>query len=79
MGLKKLMVNTKVIENKISYCSSQEKGRFGRGKANENIHDSEGSIKNDIRKRNPVNSYDKIIHCNIYESIYHWAKECPNK
>ena len=44
-------------QNKI-YWGSQGKSRFGRGKANQNVHGSGGSINNEVRKRNsPVNSY----------------------
>ena len=62
-----------------SYCSSQGRDRFGRGEANQNINGSGVSINNEVRKRNPVNSYGKVTHCGIYESKYHWAKECPHK
>ena len=66
-------------QNNSYYRGSQGRGRFGRGKANQNIHGSGGSIYNELRKRNPVNSYGKVTHCDICESIYHWAKECPHK
>ena len=73
MGLMdKLMVITEVIEDN-SYHGSQERGRFGRGKANQNIHGSRGSINNEVRIRNPTNSYGKVTCCGICESIYHWA------
>ena len=62
-----------------SYCGSQGRGKFGRGKANQSFHDSGGSINNELRKKNPVNSYEKVTCCGICESMYHWAKESPHK
>ena len=60
-----------------SYSSSQGRGRFGRGEGNQNVPGSGVSINNEVRKRSPVNSYDKVTH-SICESIYQWAKECPH-
>ena len=37
---------------------------------------SGGSINNEVRKKNPANSYGKGTCCGICESICHWAKEC---
>ena len=31
------------------------------------------------QKTNPLDKSENISRCAIYQSIYHWANDCPNK
>ena len=57
------------------YCGSKRRDRFGRGEVNQMVDGSGGSINNEVRKRNPANSYGKVACCGICDSIYPWANK----
>ena len=58
-----------------SSLGSQERVRFGKVETNQNGH-GKGSNINNVKKRNRVSSYSKVTCFSVYESIYHWAKNC---
>ncbi len=58
-------------------------GFRGNQKRNTNDEDQEPVKQkehgNAIRRKNPLDKYGRVTKCGICGSIYHWARDCPDK